>query len=500
MPVDAPAADGVSGPAGGAAARAQEAADVVVEVASLGKRFKIYPKPSGRLVEWVTGGRVGRHEPFWALRDVSLSVRRGESVGIIGVNGSGKSTLLKILSGAMYPTEGTARAAGRVLSLLELGTGLNPDLTGRQNVVNSATLLAFPPGYVGGKLAEIEAFADLGEFFDHPVRLYSSGMLVRLVFAMFACMDPDVFIVDEALSVGDIAFQQKCATRLREMQRAGTTMLFVSHDLAAVESLCDRVMVLHGGRVRHLGDKAAGIRIYYALSGAAHARSGDQAAGAGTGAGAAPAATVAGGGGTPDAAGRGTLDPALAAGLGWHAPDLRESLGDGRVRVTGVCFRRDDGSDAPVVERNQWLDVYARFEAAADVGPVNFGLNVFDRLNRLLFARGWINADLEPLHLRAGQTVVARFRLRLDLEPGEYSLGLAAAEPLRDASSPNGWHQLSGGARYAELPYAAKAAVLPRSDGRVMNYGPAALPMEFAFSVGGGGGSGSASVGGGGNS
>jgi lipopolysaccharide transport system ATP-binding protein len=476
MPADT-AADVASSRPRQDVAAAPAASDVMVEVAGLGKRFKIYPRPSGRLVEWVTGGRAVRHEDFWALRDVSLSVRRGESVGIIGVNGSGKSTLLKILSGALYPTEGTARLAGRVLSLLELGTGVNPELTGRQNVINSARLLAFPPDYATAKLPEIQAFADLGEFFDRPVRLYSSGMLVRLVFAMFACMDPDVFIVDEALSVGDIAFQQKCAARLRQMQAAGTTMLFVSHDLAAVEALCDRVMVLHGGRVRHLGDKAAGIRLYYALSGASHVRAVEAPAPHSP-----PVAT-------PGPARSEGPDPAAQLNhdvintLPWHAPDQRESLGDGRVRVTDITFRRDDGADAPVVEQNQWLDVYARFEATADVAPVNFGVTLHDRLNRLVFARGWINAELQPLRLRRGQVVVARFRLRLDLEPGEYSVGLAAAEPLHDPASPNGWDQQVGGARYAELPYAAKLAVLPRGDRRRLNYGPAALPSEFAFAV-----------------
>jgi lipopolysaccharide transport system ATP-binding protein len=475
MPNDTPAPAVAPAPAH---ASAPAPDDLVIEVAGLGKRFKIYPRPSLRLLEWLTAGRAVRHEDFWALRHVSLTVRRGESVGIIGVNGSGKSTLLKILSGTMAPTEGTARVTGRVLSLLELGTGLNPDLTGRDNVVHSARLLAFPPGYAASKLPEIQAFADIGDFFDRPVRLYSSGMLVRLVFAMFACMDPDVFIVDEALSVGDISFQQKCATRLRRMQAAGTTMLFVSHDLAAVESLCDRVMVLHQGTVRHLGDKAAGIRVYYALSGASHPRTPETPL---TIAPKPPPAPGRERGEGPDASG--SLDPESVAHLPWHPPDPRESLGDNRVRLTGISFKSDGGADAPVVEQNQWLTVHARFEAAADVGPVNFGITLHDRMNRLLFARGWINADLEPLHLRQGQAVVARFRLRLDLEPGEYSLGLAAAEPLRDPSSPNGWDQQVGGARYAELPYAARVAVLPRSDRRRLNYGPSALPSEFAFAV-----------------
>src|SRR5687768_12125863 len=242
---------------------------VMIRATGLGKRFKIYPRPWGRLTEWVTGGSAVRHEDFWALRDVSFEVAKGESLGVIGVNGSGKSTLLKILSGAMYPTEGTfdVRAA-RVLSLLELGTGVNPQLTRRQNVVNSSRLLAFPPDYVANKMGEIEAFAELGEFFDRPVRLYSSGMLVRLVFSMFACFDPDVFVVDEALSVGDLYFQQKCTRRIEAMLASGVTMLFVSHDLAAVDALCDRVMVLHQGRVHFLGNKREGIATYYSLVGA----------------------------------------------------------------------------------------------------------------------------------------------------------------------------------------------------------------------------------------
>jgi hypothetical protein len=136
-----------------------------------------------------------------------------------------------------------------------------------------------------------------------------------------------------------------------------------------------------------------------------------------------------------------------------------------------------------VVEQNQWLDLFARFEAAADVGPVNFGVSVLDRLGRLAFARGWVNGDLEPLHLAKGQQVVAKFRMRVDLEPGEYSVGLAAAEPLRDPASPNGWNQHTGGVRYVEFPHASRLAVMPRADGRRLNYGPANLPSEFGFAV-----------------
>ena len=468
----------------------------MIRAVGLGKKFKIYPRPWGRLTEWLTLGRAVRHSDFQALRDVTFTVGRGESLGIIGVNGSGKSTLLKILSGALYPTEGTFEIHGRVLSLLELGTGLNPELTGRANVLNSSRLLAFPPGYAEGKMAQIEAFAALPEaFFDRPVKLYSSGMLVRLVFSMFACFDPDVFIIDEALSVGDVFFQQKCARRLHEMRAAGVTMLFVSHDLAAVEALCDRVMLLHGGQVRHLGDKVTGIRLYYAVSGARAGEDdkvtrwqGDKVKADAADVETSPLTlspphlvTLSSSPGATDPTG--DLAGVDWTNLSWLPVDDADAIGDGRVQLTGLCFRRGDGEHAPVVGQGEWLDVFVRLVAAADVGPVNGGVSIYDRFDRLLFARGWINADLEPLWLRAGEVVVQRFRLRMDLEPGEYTLSLAAAEPLARAQSPGGWDQHLGGQRYAELKAAARFQVQPRADGRVISYGPSFLQSELSRSI-----------------
>ncbi len=363
---------------------------VMIRVAGLGKKFKIYPRPWGRVAEWLTGGRVVRHDEFWALRDVSFDVGRGESIGVIGVNGSGKSTLLKILSGAMYPTVGSFTVGGRVLSLLELGTGVNPDLTGRQNVVQGARMLAFPPEYALAKLPEIESFADLPNgFFDRPVKLYSSGMMVRLVFSMFACFEPDVFVIDEALSVGDVFFQQKCARRLQEMRAAGVTMLFVSHDLKAVEALCDRVLVLHRGKMAHVGDKKTGIRLYYACGG--------QAARDAAGHDSPPVASEAVD--TSDARSfRSAPDepsptpafaPINAEEIAWERPDARNALGGGEVEITGYSFRHSKEGVTrldPVVERGQWLEVIFRGEARRPARSVNFGLSLYDRLNRLVFA------------------------------------------------------------------------------------------------------------------
>jgi ABC-type polysaccharide/polyol phosphate transport system ATPase subunit len=462
----------------------------MIRADGLGKRFKIYPNPWGRLVEWLTRGTAKRHDDFWALRDVTFELRKGESLGVIGVNGSGKSTLLKILSGAMYATEGTFNVRGRVLSLLELGTGVNPQLTGRQNVINSSRLLAFPPGYVESKLADIEAFAELGEFFDRPVRLYSSGMLVRLVFSMFACFDPDVFVVDEALSVGDLHFQQKCARRIHAMRDAGVTTLFVSHDLAAVDALCDRVLVLHGGRMRFLGDKRQGIATYYELIGVARDEPLNQPAPA------KPTTPVAAEREPRDSvAGRASdssdirddnfasspepLNASDLASLPWQPVDHSGQLGGERIDITGICYRRSDGVPTQCLERGDWLDVFVRYEARADVESVNCGVEVHDRLSQLLFAVNWLNAEIEPLQVKSGDVFFSRFRLRADLEPGEYGLWLGASQALPDPQSHTGWDQHVGGERYIGLPRAGKIAVLPRADRRRTSFGPANL----AFSV-----------------
>ena len=181
-------------------------------------------------------------------------MKRGECVGIIGVNGAGKTTLLKILSRALYPTTGEFEVKGRLVSLLELGTGFHPELTGRQNIFQSARLLGFPEAEVRDRLPAILDFAQIGEFIDRPVKQYSSGMFVRLAFSLFAHLEPDVYIVDEALSVGDVFFQQKCFERFRELRDRGCTILLVSHDMEAITHLCDRAILLHAGKCASDGD------------------------------------------------------------------------------------------------------------------------------------------------------------------------------------------------------------------------------------------------------
>ena len=191
-----------------------------------------------------------RHANFWALREVSFHLERGECLGIIGPNGAGKTTLLKILSRALYPTAGNFEVRGRTVSLLELGTGFNLQLTGTQNIFTSARLLGFTDEYVKSRLEAIVEFSELGEFMDRPIQIYSTGMYLRLAFSLFACLEPDVYIIDEALAVGDASFQKKCMDKINEMRQEGVTILFVSHDLWRVEALCNRAIYLNHGLIQ----------------------------------------------------------------------------------------------------------------------------------------------------------------------------------------------------------------------------------------------------------
>jgi ABC-type polysaccharide/polyol phosphate transport system ATPase subunit len=254
----------------------------IIDVHGLSKSYHIYERPQDRLKEALVSrlamlksqlagifrladaprSRVYYRE-FHALNEVSLQVRRGETLGIIGRNGAGKSTLLQLLAGTLTPTAGRVDIHGRVAALLELGTGFNPEFTGRENVVMSGLLLGLHRAQIEARFDEIAAFADIGAFIDQPVRTYSSGMYVRLAFAVATALDPDVLIIDEALSVGDLAFRNKCMARIKRLSDAGTTILFVSHDLSTVQIICDRVMWLDKGRVRAVGDPIQVCRDYY---------------------------------------------------------------------------------------------------------------------------------------------------------------------------------------------------------------------------------------------
>jgi lipopolysaccharide transport system ATP-binding protein len=238
-------------------------AEPVIEAQDLSKAYAIFKRPEDRLKQMLFRGRRRFYDEYWALRNVSLSVRRGETVGVIGRNGSGKSTFLQMVCGTLQPTSGRISVRGRIAALLELGAGFNPEFTGKENVYLAASILGLPSREIDRRYADIVDFAGIGDFIEHPVKLYSSGMYARLAFAVAAHVDADVLIVDEILSVGDAAFTQKCMRFIRRFREKGT-LFFVSHDTGQVVNLCDRVIWLDRGEVREIGPAKEVCRRYLA--------------------------------------------------------------------------------------------------------------------------------------------------------------------------------------------------------------------------------------------
>ena len=226
--------------------------DTAIKVESLSKCYQIYDKPRDRLMQMLMRGRKQYFREFWALHDVSFELKRGETVGIIGLNGSGKSTLLQMICGTLNPTSGSVTTHGRVAALLELGAGFNPEFTGRENVYLAASLYGLTTKEVDERFEAITEFADIGDFIEQPVKTYSSGMFVRLAFAVIAHVDADILVVDEALSVGDAYFVQKCMRFLRRFMEHGT-LLFCSHDTGAIVNLCTKAILLNKGLVKAIG-------------------------------------------------------------------------------------------------------------------------------------------------------------------------------------------------------------------------------------------------------
>ncbi len=238
--------------------------EIAISLKNVSKCYKRYARPVDRLKEILLPRRSHVQE-FWALQDINLEINRGETLGIIGQNGSGKSTLLQIIAGTLMPTTGEVGVNGRVSALLELGSGFNPEFTGRQNVFFNGRILGLSQLEIADKFDDIEAFAEIGDFIDQPVKTYSSGMVVRLAFAVVAHTEPKILIVDEALAVGDAKFQARCMKRIRQLKEQGVTILFVSHDSSSVKMLCQRAALMNHGRIIEIGNPKDVVNQYIAL-------------------------------------------------------------------------------------------------------------------------------------------------------------------------------------------------------------------------------------------
>ncbi|MGH9594434.1 MAG: ABC transporter ATP-binding protein, partial [Bryobacteraceae bacterium] len=236
----------------------------MVLVQNVSKLYRLYRRPADRLREWIPGS-APRHTDFWALRDIGFNVEKGETLGLVGPNGCGKSTLLQIVSGILQPTTGRVVTRGRIAALLELGAGFNPEFTGRENVYLNGEIMGLSRPEIDKAMPSIEAFAEIGDFMQRPVKEYSSGMYVRLAFSTAIHVDPEILIVDEALAVGDAVFANRCVRKFQELRERKITVLFVSHDLGLVKQLSDRAILLLHGRIEAEGEPRDVINRYIGL-------------------------------------------------------------------------------------------------------------------------------------------------------------------------------------------------------------------------------------------
>ena len=355
----------------------------VITVRNLGKEYRLGAQMHDTLRDQITallrGGRRREKQQFWALKDVSFDVEQGDVVGIIGRNGAGKSTLLKILSQITEPTEGEIRIRGRIASLLEVGTGFHPELSGRENTYLHGAILGMSRAEITRKFDEIAAFAEMDTFLDTPVKHYSSGMTTRLAFAVAAHLDPEILIIDEVLAVGDAAFQKKCLGRMGEIARAGRTVLFVSHNMAAVTSLCTRGIYLEKGRVKAFGPVQEIAETYL----------------------------------------RDALPVDTDTGFIGGAP-----RGSGEIRFTSlqVGSQKFDGK----VACGQGLKIKLGYKANTAAVPARFFVNIYDRQQMRIFAFDThTTGDLPEFFPQTGSLVI-EIPPALSLYPGVYSIEVSA--------------------------------------------------------------------------
>lgn len=358
-----------------------------IRIHQLGKAYRQYPSRWARLREWLSIGGQPRHQQRWVLQDIDLEIQPGEAVGIVGSNGAGKSTLLKIITGTTAPTTGHCEVGGLVSALLELGMGFHPEFTGRQNVYMASQLLGLQREEIEALMPSIEAFAEIGEAIDQPVRTYSSGMQMRLAFSVATARRPDVLIVDEALSVGDAYFQHKSFERIRSFRREGTTLLIVSHDRFAIQSICDRAVLLEFGRVAKQGDPEM-VMDYY------HARMGNG------------------------------LNQMVRQEMLAHGK-ARTISGSGEAVMESVRLLDTEGRAIEVVEVGQEVVLEVTVRVEADIDRLVLGFMLKDRLGQAMYGINSHRLEQAQEHLKAGERVVYRYAFPVRLGTGNYSVSLS---------------------------------------------------------------------------
>ncbi|MBU9249746.1 ABC transporter ATP-binding protein [Burkholderia multivorans] len=358
-----------------------------ITVTNLGKAYKQYPTRWSRLVEWLDPRGKDHHTLHWVLRDVNFSVSAGEALGIIGINGAGKSTLLKMIVGTTQPTVGSVTTTGRVAALLELGMGFHPDFTGRQNVMMAGQLLGYSVDELTTLMPEIEAFAEIGEYIDQPVRVYSSGMQMRLAFSVATARRPDVLIVDEAMSVGDAYFQHKSFDRIREFGKLGTTLLIVAHDKAAIQAICDRAILLNAGRLEMEGPPEAVMDFYNAM--------------------------------LADRENSEVRQEKLESGA------VQTVSGTGEAVIDDVALLDQSGQPVEVIGVGQPVTLRVKVRCVHAIPELVVGYMIKDRLGQTVFGTNTYHLKQVLADLVEGQLVELHFEFLANIGVGSYSVAVA---------------------------------------------------------------------------
>ena len=383
-----------------------------IKVENLSKIYKLYDNPLDRLKESLHPFKKTYHKDFYALHNVNFEVKKGETIGVIGKNGCGKSTLLKIITGVLTPASGTVSVNGKISALLELGTGFNPEFTGIENIYFSGTIMGYDKKEIDMKLDDILSFADIGEFVYQPIKIYSSGMFVRLAFAVAISVEPDILIIDEALAVGDISFQQKCFRRINDMKKK-CTILFVSHDLGVVMNLCDSAIWLENGSIEASGDTATVIKHFgafitqgfkineeYTLSKSTLSNDRDKY--------------------------KSTVIPPLRNGV--------SSFGEGGAKIVGVALRdRNSDRDIDVLYGKENIRLIIKISVLQDILNPGIGFLVTDRLGNGIFGSNTYILNYNLPRLISGDSFTVNFCFKWPLiHSNHYLIAVAVSDGTQE--------------------------------------------------------------------
>ncbi|MCL5023584.1 MAG: ABC transporter ATP-binding protein [Nitrospirae bacterium] len=430
--------------------------DIAISVKNLSKKYRLYDTPSHRLKEALNPFGKKYHRDFWALNDVSFEVKKGGTIGIVGQNGSGKSTLLQIICGILQPTTGTVRVSGKISSILALGAGFNPEYTGRENVYINGAIMGMSREEMDERFPDIEAFAEIGEFIGQPVKTYSSGMYVRLAFACAVSIEPDIFVVDEALAVGDEIFQHRCMRRINEIRGSGATVCFVSHSAAAIRALCNCAILLDYGRLIAEGTPETVMRKYHALCNERKKLTY---------------------GSMKDLKAEKELSPSGTGESGETAvfgiPNIDHRLGDGRAEIVGIRLHNALGKETNALKAGEEAVIRMSVAFKEDVESPIAGITVRNALGIDIFATNTYIENVELPAAKKGELYTFAFEFVVpNIAPHHYSVSPAVAEGTMETHVACDWidnalvfhlHKTDQVIGIAKVPFSIHYSVLKKS-------------------------------------